>query len=70
LSGSDAPAPPRRRRGWLDFALLLILVPTIAAVFFRLSPMVSGPLRILVKVGVILLPIALLVGAVTRVRRR
>lgn len=64
-----APAPRRRSR-WVDFLLLLILVPMVAAVFFRLSPMVIGPTRVLVKVLAIAAPILLLGAAIARARRR
>lgn len=67
MTGQPAP---RRRSKWVDFLLLLILVPMMAAVFFRLSPMVLGPTRVLVKVLAIGAPLLLLVAAITRARRR
>lgn len=59
-----------RRQRWLNVALLGVLVPSILAVWFRLGPLVSTPIRILLKMSVFLLPVVFLLVILVRVRRR
>ncbi|MEZ5963224.1 MAG: hypothetical protein R3F56_05180 [Planctomycetota bacterium] len=59
-----------RRQRWLNLALLGLVVPTVAAAWFRLGPLVSGPIRILIKMSAFLLPVLFLLVILVRIRRR
>lgn len=59
-----------KRQRWLNIALLGLVVPTVLATWFRLGPLVSGPIRILLKMSLFLLPVLCLLAILVRVRRR
>jgi len=59
-----------RRQRWLNVLLLLIVAPAVVAMWFRLSPMLSAPVRILLKMSVFLLPLLFVLVILVRLRRR
>ncbi len=60
----------RRRQRWMNVLLLVLVVPMIAAATLKLSPLVGAPVRMLLKVGAVTIPIVLVLVVLARLRRK